>query len=150
MKVKVFILALTLILPVFLNARSRMQPSYARPAQTPQPSRPAPQPSRPAPKPSRPAPKPSRPAPPPSKPVPPPHKPVPPPPPPKMPYYTSSPYLYRYPTVTYYYNGEPVQYSWAWYNDRYVIFYEGWFWYNNEWVWGGRGTAPLPPAWRPE
>ena len=48
-----------------------------------------------------------------------------------------------------YYGDVPTDYSYAWYNDRYVIYWRGWFWYKNAWVWGGQGKAPDPPNWRP-
>ena len=54
------------------------------------------------------------------------------------------------PILTVYSSGTPLQYTYAWYKDRYVILYEGWFWYNKQWVWGGLGAAPAKPAWRPE
>jgi hypothetical protein len=54
------------------------------------------------------------------------------------------------PTVPVYNPAAAVEYTFAWYKDSYVILYKGWFWYKKQWVWGGQGKAPAPPAWRPE
>ena len=48
-----------------------------------------------------------------------------------------------------YYGDIPSDYTYAWYNNKYVLYWRGWFWYNNAWVWGGQGAAPAPPNWRP-
>ena len=157
MKTKIIVLIITLTVPEFLAARFQRFPqnqlrqepapikNYGMPTA---PQIPAKIPMRPPAQ--RPPhlikPKPPKPIMPP-KPLPPKPKP---PKPPRLPYYTGTPYLYQFPVMTVYCGGVPIQYTYAWYKDRYVILYNGWFWYNNEWVWGGRGTAPLPPAWRPE
>ena len=77
------------------------------------------------------------------------HRP-PPPPPPRYPYWDGYYYSSFIPTVPAVYYGDiPSDYTYAWYNDKYVIYWRGWFWYNNVWVWGGQGTPPAPPNWRP-
>ena len=89
----------------------------------------------------------------PSQPKPPPpqrpgNRPPPPPTPPAWgPGYYYSDYVPVVPAV--YYGDIPSDYTYAWYNNKYVLCWRGWFWYNNAWVWGGQGAAPAPPNWRP-
>lgn len=75
------------------------------------------------------------------------HKPPPPPQPAWRPGHHDSRYVPVVPVV--YYGDVPTDYTYAWYNDKYVIYWRGWFWYKAAWVWGGQGAAPAPPTWRP-
>ena len=72
----------------------------------------------------------------------------PPKPPPKPPHHRR--YPYPPPVVNIFFEGRPLQYTYAWYKDSYVILYNGWFWYKKHWIWGGQGVAPAMPLWRPE
>ena len=115
------------------------RPSTIRPQQRPErPSQPKPPQQRPERPPTPKPPPPQRPG----------NRPPPPPPPPAWgPGYYYSDYVPVVPAV--YYGDIPSDYTYAWYNNKYVLCWRGWFWYNNAWVWGGQGAAPAPPNWRP-